>query len=160
MLNVILSCVNNCFKGRKGFLYHIVTGKEKWIHYNNPKHRRLRDKPGHASALAAKLNIQGPKLPLCIWWDQLGVVYCELLKLTKTITGDCYQLQLRGLSWALKKKWPLYEQRHDKVILEHDNARLHVENKWKPTWKCLNGKSYSSCHIHQIITCSDQWHMV
>ncbi|GFX44510.1 uncharacterized protein TNCV_4713361 [Trichonephila clavipes] len=24
----------------------------------------------------------------CIWWDQLGVVYYELLKQTETITGD------------------------------------------------------------------------
>ena len=24
---------------RKGFLHHIVTGDEKWIHYDNPKGR-------------------------------------------------------------------------------------------------------------------------
>ncbi|GFW49590.1 uncharacterized protein TNCV_2843711 [Trichonephila clavipes] len=29
-----------------------------------------------------------------IWWDQLGVVYYELLKPTETITGDRYQTQL------------------------------------------------------------------
>ena len=27
------------------------------------------------------------KLILCIWWDQLGVVYYELLKPNETITG-------------------------------------------------------------------------
>ena len=25
-----------------------------------------------------------------------------------------------------REKWPQYEQRHEKVILEHDNARSHV----------------------------------
>ena len=48
---------------------------------------------------------------LCIWWDQLGVVYYELLKPTETITGDWYRTQL---------------MRYDKVILQHNNARPHV----------------------------------
>ncbi|EGI58030.1 Mariner Mos1 transposase [Acromyrmex echinatior] len=30
------------------------------------------------------------------------------------------------LSQALKDKRPQYNERHDKVILQHDNARLHV----------------------------------
>ena len=32
------------------------------------------------------------KKMLCIWWDQLGVVYYELLKLNETITGALYQI--------------------------------------------------------------------
>ena len=32
-----------------------------------------------------------------LWWDQLGVVYYELLKPTKTITGDRYRTQLMRL---------------------------------------------------------------
>ena len=31
---------------------------------------------------------------LCIWWDQLGVVYYEVLKPTEIITGDRYRMQL------------------------------------------------------------------
>jgi len=71
-------------------------------------------------------------------------------------------------SRALKEKRPLYEQRHDKVILQHDNTRPYVaqlvktylENK-----KWLNGKSYLILRIRQtlrlpIIACSDRWHMV
>ncbi|KAG5324220.1 MOS1T transposase, partial [Pseudoatta argentina] len=42
------------------------------------------------------------------------------------LTGDRYRLQLMRLSRALKEKRPLYAQRHDKVILLHDNARPHV----------------------------------
>ena len=63
---------------------------------------------------------------LCIWWEQLGVVYYELLKPTEIITGDRYRTQLMRLSRALKDKRPQYNQRHDKVILQHDNARPHV----------------------------------
>jgi len=40
----------------------------------------------------------GKKLMLCIWWDQLGVVYYELLKPNETITGALYRTQLMRLS--------------------------------------------------------------
>ena len=97
---------------RKGFLHRIVTGDEKWIHYDNPKRKKSWGKPGHASTSTAKPNIHGSKLMLCIWWDQLGVVYYELLKPNETITGDRYRLQLMRLSRALKEKRPQYEERH------------------------------------------------
>ncbi|KAG5321439.1 MOS1T transposase, partial [Pseudoatta argentina] len=42
---------------RKDFLHRIVTGDEKWIHYDNPKRRK-----SHPHRL-------------CIWWDQQGVIY-------------------------------------------------------------------------------------
>ena len=63
---------------------------------------------------------------LCIWWDQVGVVYYELLQPNETVTDDRYQLQLMRLSRELKEKRPQYEQRHDKIILQHDNARPHA----------------------------------
>jgi len=63
---------------------------------------------------------------LCIWWDQKGLVYYELLKPDDSFTGDRYRLQLIRLSRALREKRSKYEQRNDKVILLHDNARLHV----------------------------------
>jgi len=70
-------------------------------------------------------NIHGKKLMLCIWWDQLGVVYYELLKPNETITGALCRTQLMKLSRALKKKRAHYYSRHDKIIL-HDNARSYV----------------------------------
>ena len=77
---------------RKGFLYRIITGDEKWIHYDNPKKRKSWGSPGHASTSTAKSNIHGKKLKLlCIWWDQLGIVYYELLKPNETITGALYR---------------------------------------------------------------------
>jgi len=64
---------------RKGFLHRIVTGDETWIHYDNPKRKKLWRRPGHASTSTVKPNIHGSKLMLCIWRDQL-VVYYELLR--------------------------------------------------------------------------------
>lgn len=133
---------------RKGFLHRIVTGDEKWIHYDNPKRRKSWGKPGHASTSSAKPNIHGSKLLLCIWWDQQGVIYYELLKTNETITGDRYRLQLMRLSRALKEKRPLYAQRHDKVILLHDNARPHVAKPVKTyletlQWEVLPHPPYS-----------------
>jgi len=133
---------------RKGFLHRIVTGDEKWIHYDNPKRRKSWGKPGHASTSTAKPNIHGSKLLLCIWWDQVGVVYYELLQPNETITGDRYRLQLMRLSRALKEKRPQYERRHDKIILQHDNARPHVAKvvkKYLETlkWEVLPHPPYS-----------------
>ena len=83
---------------------------------------------------------------LYIWWDQLGVVYYELLKPTETITGD--RTQLMRLSRALKDKRPQYNERHDKVILQHDNARPYVAKVVKTylemlKWEVLPHPPYS-----------------
>ena len=88
-----------------------------------------------------------------------------LLKPSETITGDWYRTQLMRLSRALKDKRPQYNERHDKVILQHDNARpLHVAKVVKTYLETLNGKSYPTRRILQTllpltITCFDQWHM-
>ena len=67
---------------RKGFLHRIVTGDEKWIHYDNPKRKKSYGYSGHASTSTTKPDIHGKKLMLCIWWVQKGVVYYELLSVT------------------------------------------------------------------------------
>jgi len=72
-------------------------------------------------------------------WDQLGVMYYELLKPSKTIIGALYRTQLIR---ALKEKPADYFCRHDKIILLHDNARLHVEAPVKTYLGILNRKSY------------------
>ncbi|GFU13604.1 mariner Mos1 transposase [Trichonephila clavipes] len=111
---------------RKRFLHRIATGDEKWVRYDNPKRRKSWGYPGRAATLTVKPNIRGSKVMLSIGWDQLGVVYYELLKPTETVTGDRYRTQLMRLSRALKDKRPQYNETHDKVILQHDNARPHV----------------------------------
>lgn len=124
-------------QNRKGFLHRIITGDEKWIHYDNPKRKKSWGPVGHKSTSTAKPNIHGSKLMLCIWWDQQGVVYYELLQSNERITGERYQQQLMQLSCALKVKRPEYSKRHDKVIFQHDNARPHVAGIVKNTLEAL-----------------------
>jgi histone-lysine N-methyltransferase SETMAR len=111
---------------RKGFLHRIITGDEKWIHYDNPKRIKGWVPKGSPGPSTAKRNIHSSKIMLCIWWDQKGVVYYELLKPSETITGDRYRLQLIRLKRAIQQKRPEWDNRHDKLILQHDNARPHV----------------------------------
>ena len=53
----------------KAFLHRIVTGDEKWIHYDNIKRRKSQSKLGYASASMARPNIHGKKIMLCICWE-------------------------------------------------------------------------------------------
>ena len=119
--------------------------------------------PGHASTLTARPNIHGAKIMLHIWWDQLGVVYYELLKPSETITGDRYRTQLMRLSRALKEKRPQYQERHDKVILQHDNGRSRVARPVKINletlkWEVLPQPPYSpdvalsNCHLFRSMS--------
>ena len=59
-------------------------------------------------------------------FENADLIYYELLKPNGTITGELYWTQLMRLSRALREKRPQYEQRHEKVILQHDNARPHA----------------------------------
>ena len=111
---------------RKGFLYRIVTGDGNWIYYSNPKRKKSWGLSGHASTSSARTDIHAARVILCIWWDQVGVIYYELLKPNETITGKQYQKQLMRLSRALREKLPQYEQRHGKAIPQHDDAWPHV----------------------------------
>ena len=74
---------------------------------------------------------------LCIWWNQLGVVYYQLLQPYESITGARYRTQLMRLSHVLKEKRPQYVERHNKVILQHGNARPQVAQPVKTYWETL-----------------------
>ena len=105
----------------------------------------------HRSQHQHQPNIHGSKIMLCIW-DQKGLIYYELLKPGDSIMDD--RLQLIRLSRALREKRPEYEQRHDKVILLHDNARPHIVKKYLETfkWNVLSHPPYSP-----DIAPSDYW---
>lgn len=133
---------------RKSFLHRIVTGDEKWIYFSNPKRKKSWVDPGQRSTSTAKRNIHGKKVMLCIWWDQKGVVYYELLQPTETIDGALYRRQLIRLKRTLQENRPEYADRHDKVILQHDNARPHIAKPVKTYlktvgWEVLPHPPYS-----------------
>ena len=132
----------------KGFLHRIVTVHEKLIHYSNPKRKKSRGLPSHASTSSARPNIHAAKVMLCIWWVQVVVIDYELLKPNEIITGERYQTQMMRLSRVLHEKRRQYEQRHEKVILQHDNARPHVAKPVKTfletlKWEVLPHPPYS-----------------
>ncbi|MBJ5445286.1 hypothetical protein JGG59_23965, partial [Salmonella enterica subsp. enterica serovar Derby] len=73
---------------------------------------------------ASKLGIHDRKVMQCIWWDQVGVVYSELLQPGET-NAEWYRHQLLHVKHSLTEKQLQYAKRHDKVILHH-NAIPHV----------------------------------
>ena len=82
-------------------------------------------------------------------FEDADVIYYELLKPNKTITGERYRTQLMRLSRALREKRPKYEQRHEKVIRQQDNAWSHVAKPVKTyletlKWEVLPHPPYSA----------------
>lgn len=125
-----------------------MTSDEKWIYYDNPKRKKSWVSPGEPSTSTPKRNIHGHKVLLCIWWDQQGVVYYELLKPNETVTADVYRSQLNKLNDVLLQKRPAIASNRRKVILLHDNARPHVARVVKDTllqleWEVLPHPAYS-----------------
>ena len=94
----------------------MYTGDKKWIHYENSKGKKSYVKPGQTAKSTAKPNIHGAKVMLSIWWDQKGVLYCELLKPGETINGERSRTQLIRLKRAIAKKRPEYANRHEAII--------------------------------------------
>lgn len=122
---------------RKSFLHRIVTGDEKWIYFENPKRKKSWLSPGEASTSTARPNRFGKKTMLCVWWDQKGIVYYELLKPGETVNGHRYRQQLINLNHALLEKRPEWDTRHERVILQHDNAPCHRTSIVQDTIKTL-----------------------
>ena len=76
-------------------------------------------KPGQPSTSTAEPNIHGAKVVLCIWWEQKGVLYYELLKSGETINGERYRQQLIKLKRAIAEKRPEYATRLEATIFRH-----------------------------------------
>ncbi|UYV74866.1 hypothetical protein LAZ67_12001527 [Cordylochernes scorpioides] len=65
---------------KKSFLHRIVISGEKWIHFSNPTRQKSWGLPDQFPKQTPRPNRFGKNAMLCIWWDQTGVVYFELLK--------------------------------------------------------------------------------
>jgi histone-lysine N-methyltransferase SETMAR len=133
---------------QKSFLHRIITGDEKWILFDTPKRQKSWVKPGTASKTTVRPNRFGKKIMLCVWWDQDGIVYYELLKPGETVNTVRYKDQLMSLQRALDQKRPIWRERHNKLILLHDNAPSHTAATVKETiegfqWESLPHPAYS-----------------
>jgi len=133
---------------KHSFLSRIVTGDEKWVYYENPKRKAAYVDPGQPGPSQPKRDIHARKVMLCIWWDQKGVVYYELLKPNETVTADRYRTQLIKMEHALKNKRPRIASKREKVVFHDDNAKPHraeiVKKKVEDFgWDRLDQPAYS-----------------
>lgn len=69
--------------------------------------------------------------------SQKGIEYYELLKPGKIVNGHRYRQQLINLNHALFEKQPERDMRHERVILQHDNALSHRISIVQDTIKML-----------------------
>ncbi len=141
-------CLSLFSEQQKSFLWKIVTGNEKWIYYVNPVNKKQWLSPDQDPLPTPKPDIHRKKVMLCVWWDEKGVVYYELLKPRQTVDASLYSQQLMRLSQELEKKRPIMSQLKRQVILLHDNARPHVAKTTQTTiktlgWEVLSHPAYS-----------------
>ena len=89
----------------KSFLHRIVKGDEKWFYFENLKRKKSWMNLGAPSTSTTRPNRFGRNTMLCVWWDQRGVVYYDLLKPTETVNTERCQQQLTDLNLSpLEKK--------------------------------------------------------
>jgi len=100
---------------------------------------------------------------LCVWWDQKGVIYYELLNPGETVNTERYRQQMINLNQTLSEKRPEYQKRQHKVILLHDNALSHTAKLVKETIEAFDWEILSQLRLtHQtwlrpIITYLHRW---
>jgi len=122
-------------------LHRIVTGDEEWIHCDNLKRKKSWVKPMHQHPWQSRISMP---TSLCSVFDGISIVLCitNCSNLTKPLQG--IGLQLMRLNRALKEKRPQYEQKYDKVIFQHDNARPHIAQAAKTYLEMLGNPSPSA----------------
>ena len=79
-------------------MWKIVTGDENWIYYDNNVNKKQWLSPGQKPLYTPKPEIHRKKTMFCVWWDQKGVIYYELLEPKQTVNANLYSNQLTRLS--------------------------------------------------------------
>lgn len=143
------TCVSLVAKHKKkDFLWKVVTGDEKWIHFNNSTNKKQWLSPGQPTIPTPKPDIHGKKVMLSVWWDMKGIIHYELLEPKQTVNAQLYSQQLIRLDQKIREKRPGQGHGNKKIILLHDNARPHVALVTKETivelgWEVLAHPAYS-----------------
>ncbi|GFT66236.1 mariner Mos1 transposase [Trichonephila clavipes] len=140
---------------RKSYLHRIVTGDEKWIYFENPKRILSYVDPGKPSKSTARPNRFGRKTMLCIFWDQEGPIYYELLKPGETVNTDRYKQVLLNLNDAILEKREQYKNQQHKVIFLDDNAPNHRAKLTKDIVKALGWEPLAHAAYSQDLAPSD-----
>ncbi|GFV52662.1 mariner Mos1 transposase [Trichonephila clavipes] len=116
--------------------------------FDNPKRNRLYGDPGQPSKSTARPNRFGRKTMLCIFWDQEGPIYYDLLKPGEIVNIDRYKQELLNLIYTILEKREQYKTRQHKMIFLDDSTPNH---RAKPTkdivkvlgWEPLAHAAYS-----------------
>lgn len=96
-------------------------------HYENPKKAaessvQVNQDRRHQNKISMEVRL----CCACIWWDQEGIVYFELLKQLGTVSGERYRRRPIRLKVALGVRPLERVNGHDKIILQYDNPRPPV----------------------------------
>ncbi|KAG5310817.1 MOS1T transposase, partial [Pseudoatta argentina] len=124
------------------FIKHrIVTGDEKWIHYDNPKRRKSWGKPGHASRKTAAAVSVSYGIAFNILNNNLGIKNCrpdECRDCSRRTTSRCsYQFQISAKLVELRYKLLLHPP-YSPDLAPYDFFLFPNLKKW------LGGKKFTS----------------
>jgi len=142
---------------RKSFLHRIVTGGWKVDFFWESQAQKIMDRPRHPPQDRITF---GRKTMLCVWWDQKGVVYYELLKPGETVNTKRYQQQS---IWTVRLKNDQNTKRGNTRSFFFMTMRHHIrQNQFRTRWKHSAEKFYPMQLTYQtwllpITICLYRW---
>ena len=110
-----------------GFLGHIVTQDETWVHHFDPETKMQSMQWKHAGSPTPKKFKVTPsvgKVMASVFWDCDGVIMIDYLEKGRTITDEYYATELRRLREEIKRKRRGKLRRG--IWLLQDNAPAHT----------------------------------
>ena len=130
-------CIGLWLEMRSGYSTTIPRRKNTTLSPVNRCHRPQHQYYGHSRFEDHTLYLVGPKGSCLLWAAETWRFHYGR---SVSATIDLFE--------PLREKWPEYKQRHDKVILLHDNARPHVAKAVKKyletlKWNVLPHPPYS-----------------